>query len=351
MDRPMWPMIVMRTPKGWTCPKEIDGKQTEGSWRAHQVPLASARDTDAHLHGARGLDEVVPPRGAVRRGRRAAHGGHDARPRGRPAHERGAPGERRPAACRTCACPTSATTRVDVPAPGAARPRPPACSARWLEDVMRANPDNFRIFAPDELASNRLQAVLEVTDKVWQARREDDGTHTGPEGRVIEMLSEHQCQGWLEGYLLTGRHGLFTSYEAFIHIIDSMFNQHAKWLKVSRRAAVASPGGVAQLPALQPRVAPGPQRLLATRIPASSTTWSTRRPRWSGCTCRRTPTRCSVDLRPQPAPPRLRQRGGGRQAAAGVVADDGPGDRPLHARPRHLGVRLQRAARARSPTW
>ncbi len=98
---------------------------------------------------------------------------------------------------------------------------------------MRANPDNFRIFAPDELASNRLQAVLEVTDKVWQARREDDGTHTGPEGRVVEMLSEHQCQGWLEGYLLTGRHGLFTSYEAFIHIIDSMFNQHAKWLKVA----------------------------------------------------------------------------------------------------------------------
>ncbi|NYI40683.1 xylulose-5-phosphate/fructose-6-phosphate phosphoketolase [Demequina lutea] len=233
MDRPMWPMIIMRTPKGWTCPPTIDGKKTEGSWRAHQVPLASARDTEEHLHileewmksyhpeelfdeNGVPLPEVtkLAPKGELRMSAAPqANGG---------------------LLLQDLKLPDFRKFAVDVPAPGAGQAEATRVLGGWLEEVMRSNPTNFRIFAPDELASNRLQDVLEVSDKVWQARREDDGTHTGPQGRVIEMLSEHQCQGWLEGYLLTGRHGLFTSYEAFIHLVDSMFNQHAKWLKVSR---------------------------------------------------------------------------------------------------------------------
>ena len=232
MDRPMWPMIIMRTPKGWTCPKEIDGKQTEGSWRAHQVPLASARDTDAHLHVLEDWmrsyrpEELFDEAGAPLKEVTSLAPKGDMRMSARPEANGGL-------LLQDLLLPDFRTHAVDVPAPGAGQAEATRVLGGWLEEVMRSNPTNFRIFAPDELASNRLQDVLEVSDKVWQARREDDGTHTGPQGRVIEMLSEHQCQGWLEGYLLTGRHGLFTSYEAFIHLIDSMFNQHAKWLKVS----------------------------------------------------------------------------------------------------------------------
>jgi len=232
MDRPQWPMIVMRTPKGWTCPPQIDGQQTEGSWRAHQVPLASARDTPEHLAVLEGwlrsyrpeelFDEAGAPLETVTSLTPPAQLRMSATP-----HANGG------LLLRDLRLPDFADYAVDVPRPGATLAEATKVLGDYLEGVMRANPDNFRIFAPDELASNRIQAVLNVTDKVWQARREDDGTHTGPEGRVIEMLSEHQCQGWLEGYLLTGRHGLFTSYEAFIHIVDSMFNQHAKWLKVT----------------------------------------------------------------------------------------------------------------------
>ena len=232
MDRPMWPMIIMRTPKGWTCPKEIDGKQTEGSWRAHQVPLASARDTDEHLHILEDwlksyrpeelFDEAGTPFKAVT----ALAPKGDMRMSARPEANGGL-------LLQDLKLPDFREYAVDVPAPGAGQAEATRVLGDYFKGVMAANVDNFRIFAPDELASNRLQAVLDVSDKVWEARREDDGTHTGPQGRVIEMLSEHQCQGWLEGYLLTGRHGVFTSYEAFIHLIDSMFNQHAKWLKVS----------------------------------------------------------------------------------------------------------------------
>jgi xylulose-5-phosphate/fructose-6-phosphate phosphoketolase len=234
MDRPMWPMIVMRTPKGWTCPKEIDGKQTEGSWRAHQVPLANARDTEAHLRVLEGWlksyhpEELFDDAGAPLASVTSLAPEGDLRMSAAPQANGGL-------LLQDLRLPDFRDFAVDVPAPGAAVVEATRVLGTYLEAVMRANPHNFRIFAPDELASNRLEAVLEVTDKVWQARREDDGTHTGPEGRVIEMLSEHQCQGWLEGYLLTGRHGLFTSYEAFIHIIDSMFNQHAKWLKVAHQ--------------------------------------------------------------------------------------------------------------------
>ena len=232
--RPSWPMIVFRTPKGWTGPDYIDGKKTTGSWRAHQVPLASARDTPEHLQvladwlgsyrAAELFDEdgaldptiaELAPTGALRMSANPhANGGE---------------------LLKDLRLPDFRDYAVDVPAPGATIAESTRVLGSWLTDVVRLNPDNFRIFGPDETASNRLQGVFDVTDKQWNAEffgpEVDD--HLARAGRVMEMLSEHQCQGWLEGYLLTGRHGLFNCYEAFIHIIDSMFNQHAKWLKVT----------------------------------------------------------------------------------------------------------------------
>ncbi|ACQ81291.1 Fructose-6-phosphate phosphoketolase [Beutenbergia cavernae DSM 12333] len=236
LTRPRWPMIIFRTPKGWTCPPEIDGKQTEGSWRAHQVPLANARDTPEHLDVLRGWLESY-----------RAEELFDATGRLEPDIAQLAPhGERRMGAnphanggllTRDLRLPDFRGFAVDVPTPGGAIAEATKVLGEWLREVIRANPDNFRIFGPDETASNRLSAVYDTTSKQWNAeyRPIDDDDHLAPEGRVMEMLSEHQCQGWLEGYLLTGRHGLFTSYEAFIHIVDSMFNQHAKWLKVTQR--------------------------------------------------------------------------------------------------------------------
>ncbi|WP_084102277.1 phosphoketolase [Demequina sp. NBRC 110051] len=233
MDRPMWPMIVFRTPKGWTCPDQIDGNVTEGSWRSHQVPLSSARDTEDHLKTLEswmqsyGPEDLFDEAGAPKPATRALAPEGQLRMSARPEANGGI-------ILRDLKMPDFRDFAVDVPNPGAGPAEATRALGDFLKAVMANNDDNFRIFAPDELASNRIQAVLDVTDKVWQGTREDDGAHTGPSGRVVEMLSEHQCQGWLEGYLLTGRHGLFTSYEAFIHIVDSMFNQHAKWLKVSR---------------------------------------------------------------------------------------------------------------------
>ncbi|MGO1315986.1 MAG: phosphoketolase family protein [Cellulomonadaceae bacterium] len=233
-DRPRWPMIVFRTPKGWTCPREIDGKRTEDSWRAHQVPLASARDTPEHLEVLRSwlasyrpeelftddgaldpeIEKLTPPAELRMSASPHANGG---------------------LLMKALRLPDYRDFAVDVPSPGGSMSEATRVLGTYLEEVVRLNPDNFRIFGPDETASNRLQAVYGATDKVWMAqlRREDMDDHLARIGRVVEVLSEHQCQGWLEGYLLTGRHGLFNCYEAFIHIIDSMFNQHAKWLKVS----------------------------------------------------------------------------------------------------------------------
>ncbi|MDN4471571.1 phosphoketolase family protein [Demequina zhanjiangensis] len=233
MERPMWPMIVMRTPKGWTCPPKIDGKITEGSWRAHQVPLSSARDTDEHLHTLEdwlqsyGPDELFDEDGAPLPATTAMAPEGDLRMSARPEANGGL-------LMQDLKLPDFRDYAVDVPVPGYGPHEATKVLGGYLKGVMANNTDNFRIFAPDELASNRIQAVLDVTNKVWNARSEFDDEHMAHEGRVVEMLSEHQCQGWLEGYLLTGRHGLLTSYEAFIHIIDSMFNQHAKWLKVSQ---------------------------------------------------------------------------------------------------------------------
>jgi len=231
--RPAWPMIILRTPKGWTCPAEIDGKPAEGNWRAHQVPLASARDTDEHLRVLEGWlrsyrpDELFDEAGAPVALATALAPEGDRRMSANPIANGGL-------LKRDLVLPDFRDYAVDVPAPGGSINESTRVLGEWLADVVRANPDNFRIFGPDETASNRLGAVLDVTDKQWNAEYLPSDDHLARAGRVMEMLSEHQCQGWLEGYLLTGRHGLFTSYEAFIHIVDSMLNQHAKWLKVSK---------------------------------------------------------------------------------------------------------------------
>jgi xylulose-5-phosphate/fructose-6-phosphate phosphoketolase len=233
-SRPAWPMIVFKTPKGWTCPPVIDDKQVENSWRSHQVPLASARDTDEHLQVLEGWlksyrpEELFEADGSVKADITALSPGGTLRMSDNP-HANGG------LLLKDLRLPDFRDFAVDVPVPGGSISEATRELGKYLTEVIRRNPDNFRIFGPDETASNRLQAVFDVTNKQWNAEYlpTDVDDHLARMGRVVEMLSEHQCQGWLEGYLLTGRHGLITSYEAFIHIVDSMFNQHAKWLKVT----------------------------------------------------------------------------------------------------------------------
>jgi xylulose-5-phosphate/fructose-6-phosphate phosphoketolase len=245
LERPRWPALVLASPKGWTGPAEVDGKKTEGFWRSHQVPLAGLAQNPAHL---RQLEDwmrsyrpeelfdaagrlrpdlaELPPRGARRMGATPyANGGR---------------------LLQDLRLPDIGRYAVDVPSPGVVVGEATRVLGRFLRDLMAANQDhrNFRVFSPDEASSNRLDALFETTARTWVAERKPEDVDLDPSGRVMEILSEHTCQGWLEGYLLTGRHGLFSSYEAFIHIVDSMFNQHAKWLKVSRtiqwRAPIAS---------------------------------------------------------------------------------------------------------------
>ncbi|OLD48749.1 MAG: phosphoketolase [Actinobacteria bacterium 13_1_40CM_2_65_8] len=230
--RPRWPMIVLRTPKGWTGPKVVDGLPVEGTFRSHQVPITDF-DKPGHL---RILEEwmrsyrpdelfdpkgrlvpdlaALPPRGERRMSANPhANGGH---------------------LLRDLRLPDFRDYAVPVPSPGAKTSEATRVLGAYLRDVIAKNPDNFRLMGPDETVSNRLGAVFEATNRVWEADLESGDEHLARDGRVMEVLSEHMCQGWLEGYLLTGRHGLFNCYEAFIHIVDSMFNQHAKWLKVTR---------------------------------------------------------------------------------------------------------------------
>ncbi|WP_114854638.1 phosphoketolase [Brachybacterium sp. YJGR34] len=233
-ERPAWPMIVFRTPKGWTGPATIDGKQTEGSWRSHQVPLANARDTDEHLADldtwlrSYRPEELFDEEGRVVDLVAGAAPAGEQRMSANPSTNGGS-------VLKALRLPDFREHAVDVPHPGATVAEATRVLGTWLRDVVAQNPKSFRIFGPDETASNRLQAVYDVTAKQWNADYEehDRSEHLARAGRVMEMLSEHQCQGWLEGYLLTGRHGMFSSYEAFIHIVDSMVNQHAKWLKVT----------------------------------------------------------------------------------------------------------------------
>ncbi|WP_243048704.1 phosphoketolase family protein [Dyella sp. RRB7] len=234
IERPSWPMIILRTPKGWTGPKIVDGKPVEGTWRAHQVPIANFENPE-HLKQLEDWlksyrpEELFDATGQLHEDIAAlAPTGH--RRMGSNPHANG--GE----LLRPLVMPHVFQHAVAVPSPGSVSAESTRVLGQFLREVMRFNLDtaNFRLFGPDETASNRLEAVYEVSGKEWMARTEAVDIDLSPNGRVMEVLSEHLCEGWLEGYLLTGRHGLFSCYEAFIHIIDSMFNQHAKWLKVSR---------------------------------------------------------------------------------------------------------------------
>ena len=230
--RPRWPMIILRSPKGWTGPKEVDGLPAEGSFRSHQVPMSDVREKPEHLaildrwlrsyrpdelfdaSGALRADLAdLPPRGARRMSANPhANGG---------------------LLLDDLALPDFRDYAVAVEQPATSSSEATKVVGAFLRDIIRRNPETFRLFGPDETASNRLSPVFEATDRAWEAETLPTDDHLAPDGRVMEVLSEHQCQGWLEGYLLTGRHGLFNCYEAFIHIIDSMFNQHAKWLKMT----------------------------------------------------------------------------------------------------------------------
>jgi xylulose-5-phosphate/fructose-6-phosphate phosphoketolase len=232
-SRPRWPMLVLQTPKGWTGPKEVDGVPVEGTWRSHQVPVLAARENEEHLRilelwmksyrpdvlfddqGAL-VPELaqLPPQGERRMSANPhANGG---------------------ALLHDLVLPDFRDYAVEVPKPAITSSEATRVLGDFLRDVISRNEHNFRLFGPDETASNRLDAVFAATNRTWEAITEGTDEHLAPDGRVMEVLSEHLCQGWLEGYLLTGRHGLFNCYEAFIHIVDSMFNQHAKWLKVTR---------------------------------------------------------------------------------------------------------------------
>jgi xylulose-5-phosphate/fructose-6-phosphate phosphoketolase len=231
--RPAWPMIVFRTPKGWTCPKEIDGKRVEDYWRSHQVPMGEMHENPEHVRILEAWmrsyrpEELFDEHGAPRQ-ELAALAPTGARRMSANPHTNGG------ALLRDLKLPDFREYAVPVALPGAVTAEATREMGKFLRDVMKRNMEarNFRLFSPDENNSNRWQNVLEVTKRAWVAETLPWDDHLAPDGRVMEMLSEHQCQGWLEGYLLTGRHGFFSCYEAFIHIVDSMFNQHAKWLKV-----------------------------------------------------------------------------------------------------------------------
>jgi xylulose-5-phosphate/fructose-6-phosphate phosphoketolase len=234
--RPRWPMIILRSPKGWTAPKEIDGHRVEGSWRSHQVPALDVRGNPAHLKiledwmRSYRAEELFDAQGRLRPELRALAPSGARRMGAQPSANGGL-------LRKDLRLPDFRDYAVTVGKPGTVDAENTRPLGEFLRDVMRRNMTTFRVFGPDETASNRLQAIYEVSKKTWMADRlpEDaDGGELAPDGRVMEMLSEHTLLGWLEGYLLTGRHGLFHTYEAFAHVIDSMFNQHAKWLAISK---------------------------------------------------------------------------------------------------------------------
>ena len=233
-ERPRWPMIVLRTPKGWTGPETVDGQPAEGTFRSHQVPLANVGKNPEHLRQLEDWlrsyrpDELFDEGGRLRAEFRALRPEGERRMGANP-HANGG------LLLRDLSLPDFRDYGVAVEEPATASSEATRVLGAWLRDVMRANEParNFRVVGPDETASNRLSALFEATERAWSAERRDGDDHLAPDGRVMEVLSEHLCQGWLEGYLLTGRHGVFNCYEAFIHIIDAMFNQHAKWLKVT----------------------------------------------------------------------------------------------------------------------
>ena len=234
VPRRPWPMIVLRSPKGWTGPKEVDGQRMEGYWRSHQVPFANARSDDSHRQvleewmRSYDPDSLFDESGAPAPDIAALHPAGELRMSASP-HANGG------LLLTPLRLPDFRDYAVDVPDPGTGAVEATRVMGSFLRDVMARNMENFRLFSPDENSSNRLQDVMEVTDRAWNAEIEPYDDHLAPDGRIMEILSEHTCQGWLEGYLLTGRHGFFSCYEAFIHLVDSMFNQHAKWLESTRR--------------------------------------------------------------------------------------------------------------------
>jgi len=230
--RPRWPMIVLVTPKGWTGPREVDGLPVEGSFRSHQVPLGHVRERPEELAALEAWLQSYRPRELFDDSGRLADELRRVFPEG-PRRMGASPHANGGLLLRDLRLPDFRDYAVDVATPATGTSEATRVLGTWLRDVVKANPETFRIMGPDETASNRLGAVLEVTDRAWDAETRDGDDHLAPDGRVMEVLSEHLCQGWLEGYLLTGRHGVFNCYEAFIHIVDSMFNQHAKWLKVT----------------------------------------------------------------------------------------------------------------------
>ena len=233
VERPRWPMIVLRSPKGWTCPAEIDGKRTEDYWRSHQVPMGEMHENPAHVKLLEQWMKSYKPEELFDADGRLRAQLSELAPRGQRRMSAN-PHTNGGVLLRELRLPDFRDYAVDVPGPAKTTAEATRVMGKFLRDVVKLNLSsrNFRLFSPDENNSNRWQDVLEATDRAWLAERFDYDDHLAPDGRVMEMLSEHQCQGWLEGYLLTGRHGFFSCYEAFIHIIDSMFNQHAKWLKV-----------------------------------------------------------------------------------------------------------------------
>jgi xylulose-5-phosphate/fructose-6-phosphate phosphoketolase len=232
-SRPRWPMVVLRTPKGWTGPKVVDGLRVEGTFRSHQVPLAEVRTNPEHLAILESWmksycpEELFDTRGSLVEELAELPPRNHRRMSANP-HANGG------LLLQDLTLPDFRDYAVAVPEPGSTFSEATAVLGTYLRDVVAANPDRFRLFGPDETASNRLTAVFEVTNRAFDTTTIPLDDHLSPDGRVMEVLSEHLCQGWLEGYLLTGRHGLFNCYEAFVHIVDSMFNQHAKWLKVTR---------------------------------------------------------------------------------------------------------------------
>ncbi len=246
-ERPRWPMIILRTPKGWTGPKQVDGHKVEGFWRAHQVPVLDVKTKPEHLRIVEDWmrsyrpEELFDQHGALIPGLKELAPVGDRRMSANP-HANG--GKLR----KPLHLPDFREYAIQIEHPGTQEISPTGTLGKFLRDVMRRNMSNFRLFSPDENASNKLEDVYEASLKTWMAtiKAEDaDGTDIAPDGRVMEMLSEHTLEGWLEGYLLTGRHGLFNTYEAFVHIIDSMYNQHAKWLEKSKlelgwRASISS---------------------------------------------------------------------------------------------------------------
>ena len=240
---PRWPMIILRSPKGWTGPKTVDGKKVEDFWRAHQVPVANCRDDEGHREileqwlRSYQPDTLFDEQGRLKPELRALAPEGDKRMGATPFANGGR-------LRRELVTPALADNAIAVARPGETQAQSTEILGRYLSALFAQNQDNFRLFGPDETASNRLTPVFDVTNRTWMEAIKPYDEQLASDGRVMEILSEHQCQGWLEGYLLTGRHGLFNCYEAFIHIVASMFNQHAKWLKVSRslpwRAPVAS---------------------------------------------------------------------------------------------------------------